>query len=246
MGSLPPPPSPPPKRRPALWMARGVRFRLSTTTPVNKVEDQVLPTRDALRLYSPLPSPQLPDPGRNNYFHSPRPRPQRRVPAGPQTPAGRRVLPLTPAPESRLTAGPGWGEAVCGPRPLCGPDCGPPRRCGPRRPLSRSPPHNSGTQNPTAARPPRCARQLAPDPRGRRGAGARGGNRSDPAAQVRARRPGHSLDEVAGSLLREALLPAAGQVCGNAKKVGSNLSRPSAAPQPRRPGSHLSGSCGRS
>lgn len=231
-------------------MAREVRLRLSTTIPEKDIGNQSPPhTRFPPSL---LPTSQPP---------VPRPRTQLVVPLSPPppTPVGhsrgrscpepRRGGVSDPShqrPKPAQLQDPGVG---CGPRPLCGPDCGPPAEMRTPPPLSRSQPHNSGTQNPTGVRPPRCARQLARDPRGRRRAGARGGNRSEPAAQVRARRPGHSLDEVAGSLFREALLPAAGQVCGNAKKVGSNLSRPGAhpperCPPPRRPGSHLSGSCG--
>jgi hypothetical protein len=79
------------------------------------------------------------------------------------------------------------------------------------------------------------------------GTGA-GGNPAGPRRTgVSAARPSDSLDEVAGSLLREALLPAAGQVCGNARKVRSNSGR-RGAPPPERPArgpsTHLSGSCG--
>ena len=79
-------------------------------------------------------------------------------------------------------------------------------------------------------------RANSPDPRGGKGGGGAAGNGSDLEAQVKARRPRHLLDEVTGALLREALLPAAGQVCGNARKVRSNLGHPGARPpSPERP-----------
>lgn len=74
-----------------------------------------------------------------------------------------------------------------------------------------------------------------PGPARGEGAGARRKPDLTLKAQVRARRPQHSLDEVAGALLREALLPATGQVCGNARKVRSNLGHPRARPPSRRP-----------
>lgn len=89
-------------------------------------------------------------------------------------------------------------------------------------------------------------RQRPPALGGRRGAGSR-----------------YSLDEVAGALLREPLLPSAGQVCkargaGKEKeRAGRRGENSGGAPRPRgggrgggaapsAAGTHLSGSCGRS
>ena len=168
----------------------------------------------------------------------------------PETPAGRRVRALTPGPESLPTTGPAGSLRPPPPLPA---GFRPPAEIRTPPTPSPCPPHNSSTQNPTRERPRRCARQLARDPRGRREAGG-GGARREPVGPrctgaSPARRPGHSLDEVAGALLREALLPAAGQVCGNAKKSQVKLGPPGRAPPecrppPRLPRAYLSGSCG--
>lgn len=69
---------------------------------------------------------------------------------------------------------------------------------------------------------------------------------SPPRAEA-ARTPGpqHSLDEVAGALLREALLPAAGQVCGDRERRGGERAArdPSGRGRARAASTHRSGSC---
>lgn len=57
--------------------------------------------------------------------------------------------------------------------------------------------------------------------------------------------PQHSLDEVAGALLREALLPAAGQVCGDRERRGGERAArdPSGRGRARAASTHRSGSC---
>lgn len=122
------PPQPPPlPRRPALRMARGVRLRLSTTIPENEIGNQSPPHKR----FPPslLPTFQPPVPG---------PRTQLLVPLSPPppTPVGHRRGRSCPGPRRGGVSGPTHRRpnpaqlqdpgAVCGPRPLCGPDCGPP------------------------------------------------------------------------------------------------------------------------
>ena len=96
-----------------------------------------------------------------------------------------------------------------------------------------SPPHKSGTKK--TSHEYGSVRANPPGPARGEGAGALRKPNRTLEAQVRARGPQHSLDEVAGALLREALLPATGQVCGNARKVRSNLGHPSARPPSKCP-----------
>lgn len=150
--------------------------------------------------------------------------------------------------------------AACSPCLQSRPDPGPLSRslngdADPAPPPACSPPHDSDTQNPrhTAAAAALCAPTRPGPARGEGGAGALGEPGGTPRHRCeRGATPvAHSLDEVAGALLREALLPAAGQVCGNPRKVvkvgpprRAPLGGP-ARPRPARPtGAHLSGSCG--
>ena len=185
--------------------------------------------------------------------------------AQPPTPLGHLPAPCGPRPQRGGVSGPSHPgpnpsqlqdqRVVCGPRPRGRPDSGPPRRYGPHRPPPRArhttPAHKTPQESGRGA-----VRANSPGTRaggGRREAGG-GGARREPVGPrctgaSPARRPGHSLDEVAGALLREALLPAAGQVCGNAKKSQVKLGPPRRAPPecrppPRLPRAYLSGSCG--
>lgn len=150
--------------------------------------------------------------------------------------------------------------AACSPCLQSRPDPGPLSRslngdADPAPPPACSPPHDSDTQNPrhTAAAAALCAPTRPGPARGEGSAGALGEPGGTPRHRCErgATLVAHSLDEVAGALLREALLPAAGQVCGNPRKVvkvgpprRAPLGGP-ARPRPARPtGAHLSGSCG--
>lgn len=115
-------------------------------------------------------------------------------------------------------------------------------RCGPRPARACSPPHNSDTQNPThtSAAAAACAPTRPGPAKGEGGAGALGEPGGTPPHRCeRGAAPvAHLLDEVAGALLREALLPAAGQVCGNARKVvkvGPPRRAPLGGPAPPHP-----------
>lgn len=89
-----------------------------------------------------------------------------------------------------------------------------------------------------------------PGPARGEGAGARRKPDLTLKAQVRARRPQHSLDEVAGALLREATSQPRGRSAGTREKSDQTWATHAHAPPPGAPllpsGAHLSGSCGRS
>lgn len=221
-----------------------MRLQLSTTIAENRAAEKAhAPQTESLRLCPPPPPPSPPtpppDPGARTgpLFHSPHPCSSQSQPGATGDPQ-REAYP-TPHASARSQPKCQVQGAVCRPAPRRGPDPGPPPR-SPRgggyrtrlppaaaSPLGQTKPHAS-------AAAARCA-PTRPGPAREEGARPGGGNARDPPPRGRARRRrGHSLDEVAGALLREALLPAAGQVCGDARKVQVKLGRPGARP-PGRP-----------
>lgn len=214
-----------------------MRPQLCTTNAENPAAEKAhAPQRASLRL-CPLPSPPTPPPGpgARTQLLVPSPHPCSCGPRPKGDPKRAAYATLTPLPEAHSNA---RSRAQFAGRPP--PGC-------PRGGVCR-PPAAASQLGQTKPRAPAAGaeRANAPGTRAGRGGAAAGGNAREPPARVRARRRrGHSLDEVAGALLREALLPAAGQVCGDARKVRVTLGRPGAPPL-RRPRAHLSGSCGRS
>lgn len=192
---------------------RGVRGCRESHAP----QGEALPSSLSLPPHHPL-CPRFPEPGRSELLvHSPHPsspRSQRRAMGDPKREAYPSPRPpQMPGPGSSLQAGPPPGS--------------------PRGGVRRTPPPSSSRRTARQTKPPASApAALRANPPGTRAARSPG-TPGTPGPDASAGRRGHSLDEVAGALLREALLPAAGQVCGDREEEFGQTWRPRRAPLPR-------------